>query len=85
MYSGIFFIWLFVLSGSLVVQCRHVPLAKSSISLVNSNDNKQQAGHPTIKIEDRYYDEAQEGFDSSELFDGLTLASDGYVHCSSAS
>lgn len=76
MNPGVFFTLLFVLSASLLIDCRHVTLAKPSTNLVN--DNKQQTGRQTA--EDRYdHEAAQEGLDSSELFDGLTLASYGYV------
>ncbi|KAI9554360.1 hypothetical protein GHT06_019632 [Daphnia sinensis] len=68
MNTGILFTVLFMLSGSLLIDCRHVTLAKPSTSLVN--DNQQRTA------QDRY-DEAHEGLDSSELFDGLTLASYG--------
>lgn len=74
MNPGVFFTLLFVLSASLLIDCRHVTLAKPSTNLVN--DNKQQTGRQTA--EDRYdHEAAQEGLDSSELFDGLTLASYG--------
>jgi hypothetical protein len=81
MNPGIFITLLVLIGGSLVVETRNVRLANSSPDFVNNN--QQQLGHPIAKIKGqdqhvRASSNTAEGFDSSELFDGLTLASYGY-------